>query len=306
MRLDMLAIVPEERMRVECGTMSAMRLLVTGGSSFVGAHFCLRAVPHHEVLAVHHMSPLRLGGVTTVKADLRHHRDRAMLGTLGADAVVHIACKIKGQDAAATNRAMMDTVLSLGIPVVYASSTVVHWSQGSPYADGRREDEARLAASGLPHVIIRPSAPYGRRLSSHSPRHTESFHTLAALVRSLRWVPVIGDGKYRRQPLHVEDFSDAILALLAGSMDGAAYDAGGGEALTMNQVIDTIASAQGRCVRKIHLPKALFVQFAKRSPDFDPSLIAAADEDEVADPTQLSEVTGVRFRPFSEGVRCLI
>jgi len=301
-------------MRVECGRMCTMRLLVTGGSSFVGAHFCVRAAQHHDVTAMHHMTPLALNGVTPLKADLRHARDRARIAGLQCDAVVHIACKIKGwapkggdraEAARMVNQQMMDTVLALGKPVVYASSTVIHWSQDSPYARSRREDEQRLADSGLPYAIVRPSAPYGRRLANHRPRHKESFHTLAELVRRARWVPVIGDGKYRRQPVHVDDLSDAMLALLDGALDGSAYDAGGSEALTFDEIVDTIAASQGRCVRKVHLPKAMFVQMAKLSADFDPALIAAVDEDEVADPTELGEVTGVDFRPFSEGVRCL-
>ncbi len=292
-----------------------MRLLVTGGSSFVGAHFSLRAAARHDVVALHHQTPLQLNGVTPLKADLRHARDRARIAGLKLDAVVHIACKInswapkrgdRGEAARLVNQQMMDTVLSLGKPVIYASSTVVHWHQDSPYARSRRDDEQRLAESGLRFAIVRPSAPYGRRLANHRPRHKESFHTLAELVRRARWVPVIGDGKYRRQPVHLDDLSDAMLALLEGPMDGSAYDAGGAEALSFDQIVDTIASAQGRCVRKVHLPKALFVQMARISPDFDPALIAAVDEDEVADPTKLGEVTGVVFRPFSEGVRCLI
>jgi nucleoside-diphosphate-sugar epimerase len=306
MRLDMGIIVPDESSPVECGTMSTMNLLVTGGSSFVGAHFCLRAAGRHHVTAVHHMTPLLLSGVSPVRADLRHPRDRARLQALPIDAVVHMACKIKGAGAAEVNRTMMDLVLSLGKPVIYASSTVVHWHQETAYGRSRREDEERLLLSGLPCSIIRPSAPYGPRLLSHEPRHKESFHTLAELVRSTRWVPVLGDGKYRRQPLHVHDFSDAILALLEGALGGKAYDAGGAEALSMNDVVDTIARAQGRCVRKLHIPKAVFVQLAKLSPNMEPELIASADEDEVADPSALSEVTGVRFRSFSEGVRCLI
>jgi hypothetical protein len=56
----------------------------------------------------------------------------------------------------------------------------------------------------------------------------------------------------------------------------------------------------------MHLPKALFVQLARIAPDFDPDLIAAVDEDEVADKQQLEAATDVRFRPFSMGVKCLL
>lgn len=291
-----------------------MRLLVTGASSFVGAHFCRHAAREHEVVAVHYSTPLALPGVSPLRADLRRERDRRRLEEVRADAIVHLACKIqepggKGVDpskaAAGTNRAMMDTVLSLGLPVVYASSTVVHWATSTPYGESRREDEARLASSGLPWVALRPSAPYGPKLLLHHPRHRESFHTLAALVRTSPVVPVIGDGRYRRQPIHVDDFSTFLLALLRGPLPGRAFDAGGADALSMNEIIREMGRAARRRPLLLHLPKALFVALARKLPDLDPQLIAAADQDEVADPGALIAATGHRPRPFAEGVRDL-
>jgi nucleoside-diphosphate-sugar epimerase len=292
-----------------------MRLLVTGGSSFVGAHFCQMAVASHEVFAAHHSTPLRLNGVTPVKVDLRRARDQRRLAAIEPDAVIHVACKIKARPtahqsgseaAAALNRQMMDAVLELGRPVIYASSTVVHWTGQTPYAAVRREDEQRLRESGLPYAILRPSAPYGPRLANHSPRHRESFHTLVELVRRSPIVPVIGDGQYRRQPIHVADLSRAILALLERPLPSQAWDAGGAEALRFDEIIDQLAAALHTKPHKLHLPASLFAQLARLSADFDPDLIAAAGEDEVADPTALAAVVGFTPRPFSKGLRDLL
>ena len=292
-----------------------MRLIVTGGSSFVGAWLSQRAARLHEVVALHHRQPLRLNGVTPMRVDLRRQRDVARLQAVGADAVVHTACRIRadarpgetsGQAAARTNRQMMDAVLSLGLPVVYASSTVVHWSQDTAYGASRREDEERLAQSGLPYAILRPSAPYGPALATHRPGHKESFHTLVEMVARLPLVPVIGDGTYRRQPVHVADFADAVLALLDRGLPSRAFEAGGGEALSMDAVVATIGRALGRQPRILHLPKALFVQLARYNADLDPELLAAADEDELADPGALIAATGVPMRPFSAGVSDLV
>lgn len=277
-----------------------MRLIVTGGSSFVGAWTCLRAAREHTVFAVHHRTPLRLPGVSPVRADLRRARDRRRLEALGADAVLHLAAKVKGAAAPETNRAMMDAVLGLGLPVVYLSTTVVHWDRPTPYGTSRREDEARLRASGLPHAILRPSAPYGPRLIGHRPGHTESFHTLGDFVRR-GVVPVIGDGRYRRQPVHVDDLADAALALLDRGLSGQALDIGGGDALSMLDLIDVLARSRGRRVLKLRLPKRLFVMAAARSRDFDPALIDAVDADEVVDNGPLVAATGVRPRPFAAG-----
>ena len=283
-----------------------MRLLVTGGSSFVGAHFCRRARGAHEIYAIHHTTPLAMGGVTPVKADLRSLRDRRRLSELGVDAVVHLATKVKGKDAPIQNRQMMDAVLGLSRPVIYASSTVVHWTVSTPYGDSRREDEARLAASGLPWATVRPSAPYGAVLPNHRPAHRESFHTLVDWIRRSPFVPVIGSGDYRRQPVHVDDFSDGMLSLLGAPLPNRAFDVGGATALSFNTIIETIAQALGRRGRRLHLPKALFVQLASFHDNFDADLINAVDEDELADSAELSALTGIRFRAFNEGVKCLV
>ena len=283
-----------------------MKLLVTGGSSFVGAHFCLRASREHDVFALHHSTSLSLNGVTPIKVDLRTTRGARRVSALDFDAVVHLAAKVKGADAVQVNRSMMDAVLSWQRPVVYASSTVVHWNRSTPYGESRKDDESRLMTSGLPWAVVRPSAPYGRRLLNHQPRHKESFHTLAEWVRHSPLVPVIGTGKYRRQPIHVDDFSDAMLQLLSGGLPCQAFDAGGHEALSFNDIIETLANAMNRSVKRIHLPQSAFVQLARFHNDFDPDLIRAVDEDEVADSADLTRVTGVRCRSFEEGVRCLI
>jgi nucleoside-diphosphate-sugar epimerase len=292
-----------------------MRLLVTGASSFVGAHFCRRAMQVHDVFGLYFSTPIQLNKVVSLRRDLRHRRDIRKLKSEEYDAVIHIACKIKAEPyqgetpaeaAYSLNRKMMEGVLALGKPVIYASSTVVHWDSASPYARSRREDEQQLAESGLPFAVLRPSAPYGRRMSSHRPRHRESFQTLVDVIRRSPLVPIIGSGRYRRQPIHVDDFSDAILALLNCGLSGQCLDAGGGTAHSFNEIVDLLAGAMNLKRRRVSLPKPLFVQLSRLRPDFDPSLIAAIDEDELADPTALTAATGVAPRGFSQGLRSLL
>ena len=292
-----------------------MRLVVTGGSSFVGAHFCSVAARHHEVHALFHSCPVHLNHVSAHRVDLRRAQDVRRVRALRPDAVIHLACRIKAparnglsasESAAVINRQMMDAVLSLECPVVYASSTVVHWSTPTPYGASRKEDEQRLHGSGMPFAILRPSAPYGPRLPHHKPRHQESFHTLARLVHRLPVVPVVGSGHQRRQPIHVHDFADAILRLLERELPGKAFEAGGASALTMREIIACMASTIGRKRAVLPLPKALFVQAARMMPDFDPALMAAADEDELADPRPLMDATGWRPRTFESAVEALM
>ena len=289
-----------------------MNVLLTGASSFVGAHVALSLIPNHTVWGCYFSTPLAYAGVKPYRIDLRKKRALDTLDDLPIDVVVHVACKIKARPttedespAAAAwreNRQLMDTVLALQKPVVYASSTVVHWTRDIPYRHSRQEDEQRLMDSGLPYAILRPSAPYGPRLLQHRPGHQESFHTLANWVRYSPVVPVIGNGKYRRQPVHVHDFAAAIAALLEHPLPNKAFDVGGGTAHSFNELIGIMKAHCRRSTLRMPLPKWAIVRLAAYLPDFDPSLLDAVDEDELADPTALSALTGVRFRGFQEGV----
>ena len=281
-----------------------MRIVVTGASGFVGAHLCLAAAGTHELWGLHHATPLALPGVTPVRVDLRRGSTAARLRALRPDWIVHAACKIKGPDAAASSRALMDTVLAVGAPVLYLSSTVAAWARPTAYGRARAEDEARLATSGLPFAILRPSAPYGPRLAHHQPGHRESFHTLAALVARSPVVPLIGDGHYRRQPVHVDDLARASLGVIARGGHPLPLDAGGPVPMSFRSIIEAIAAAMGRRPRLVPVPKSVFVRLARLRPDFEPELIDAVDTDELADPGPLSALLGWAPRPFAPQALC--
>ena len=282
-----------------------MKILVTGASSFVGAHFCSLAVRKRmDVLGLWRRTPLSLQGVRSLQGDVR----TLQLSQLppGVDMVVHIAAKVMADDAEAQNRAMLDRVLSWGKPVIYASSTVVHWPRQNAYARCRILEERRIRESGLPWLIVRPCAPYGPWHPEHTPSHRESMQTLAGIVNTLPVVPLIGDGKALRQPVHVEDFSSAICALMhAAAADASkwnrAFDAGGAEALTLKEIIHVLADHAGRKVRTLPIPSSIARRMLAVVPGFHPDVASTFDTDDVVDPRPLQEATGVAPRSFRDG-----
>ena len=291
-----------------------MRILVTGGSSFVGAHLCrLGAQQGHEMVALYQRTPVSLPGVQAAQVDLGAADAGHRLKELGGEGLVHLACKVKGSGdgrsetpANLLNRRMMDAVLQAGLPTVYASSTCVHWPRLSGYKKGRVEDEQRLRDSGLPWAIVRPCAPYGPRIPGHQPAHVESFHTLAGWVEKLPLVPVIGNGQYLRQPVHVDDFNGSILALLERGLPNQAYDSGGPRPRSFDDIVACIAREAGKRRRPLHIPKGAILLAARFSRDFEADLLDTADTDDLADPSDLAEASGVWPRTFPRGCSDLL
>jgi nucleoside-diphosphate-sugar epimerase len=268
-----------------------MRILVTGASSFVGAHFCtLAARAGNDVLGLWRNTPLFIEGVKSIPADVTSFSPKKV------DLVVHLAAKVMAADAQEQNRRMLDAVLGWGFPLVYASSTMVHWPRKNAYAESRVEDEARVMASSAPWLIVRPCAPWGPAHATHRPAHTESFHTLARLVRRAPFVPVPGSAEVLRQPMHVDDFNGAILGLLARGVWGRAFDAGGPEALTVREIIERIGGS--RRVRIVEVPEGIARFGGRFLKNFSEDTLATFATNDTVDPTALADASGVSPRRF--------
>jgi uncharacterized protein YbjT (DUF2867 family) len=110
-------------------------------------------------------------------------------------------------------------------------------------AKARLEKEVR--ASGMSHAIVRPTLTYGPG---------------DILINNLCWVlrrfPVFGvpgDGRYRLQPVHVDDV--AAIAVRAGRQTAAlTTDAAGPETFGFDELVRILAAAVGSRTRLVHLP----------------------------------------------------
>lgn len=137
--------------------------------------------------------------------------------------------------------------------LVYISvSNAAHDSSTAYFrAKAAAEDAVRAAASGagsLSTAIIRPTLLYG-----------ESDILINNMAWTLRRLPVFGvpgDGRYRVQPVHVEDVADLAISLAARD-DAIEMDAAGPETLTFNAVVEIVRAAVRSRALVVHLPPLL-------------------------------------------------
>jgi len=139
------------------------------------------------------------------------------------------AAKMPVEAYIATNRAISDTVEAFirrnGARGVFVpSSGAVYAPPPNPYGDGKREDEARFAALGVPYVSIRVfnlAGPFINKLDSYA---------LACIIRDLlaeRPVTLRAAHPVWRGYAHVGDVLNIALGLLARGESPPVFDSWG-------------------------------------------------------------------------------
>jgi uncharacterized protein YbjT (DUF2867 family) len=117
------------------------------------------------------------------------------------------------------------------------------------YFESKEAGEKSLKnMSELDWTIFRPSIVYGSE---------DAFvNMFADMIRKAPFMPVIGDGRYRMQPVWVEDVASGFVRCLEMPQTiGKTYEIGGPEKIAFEQMLDLIGKAMGKSsVRKIHLP----------------------------------------------------
>jgi NADH dehydrogenase len=121
----------------------------------------------------------------------------------------------------------------------------------SEYHRTKWSGEEVVRQSGLNHTIFRPSVIFGPR--------DDFINRLAGYVRSYPAVPVIGDGRYRLQPIAADDVARCyVTALESEDASGKVFELCGPDPVSYLELLDMIGECLGRSpVRKVHLPFAI-------------------------------------------------
>ncbi len=118
-----------------------------------------------------------------------------------------------------------------------------------PYLLSKWRGEEAVRNSGLPHVIPRFSIIFGEG--------DEFTNSLAGLVKAFPVTPVVGSGKNKFQPIHVEDVAKCIvLALDKPELAGQTLELGGPQYLTYDEIIAVLARTFGKRRPRFHIPVA--------------------------------------------------
>jgi NADH dehydrogenase len=250
------------------GTMThPQRILVLGGTGFVGRSVCERLVERSggagglirvPTRRLPHGNAIRsLPTVELVEADVH---DEAQLVRLlhGIDAVVHLVAILHGSRSAfehahvALPQKLARACAQAGVHrLVHVSALGVGPNAPSNYLRSKTEGEAALRAAaqeGLALTVLRPSVIFGS-----GDRFLNTFASLQAMAP---FIPLAGSGA-RFQPVWVEDVADAIVRSLDDRATiGQTYECAGPREYTLSQLVRLAGHWSGHERPQIPLPAA--------------------------------------------------
>jgi len=132
--------------------------------------------------------------------------------------------------------------------IVHVSITNPDAQSPLEYFAGKARLEHALQQSGLAHSILRPTVLFGRE--------DILINNIAWALRRFPVFAVFGDGKYRLQPICVEDL--AALAVAEGRQTANnVINAIGPETFTYKELVDAVGTAIGRRRKMMHVSPAL-------------------------------------------------
>lgn len=162
------------------------------------------------------------------------------------------------------------------------------------------QEEQHIAASGVPYTVLRPSWIYGPR--------DVSLNRFLGFARFLPFVPVVGNGKTRINPLYVGDLgAHAAAAVSRDDLRGRVFEIGGPEVFTMDEVIRTALEVSGRRRFLLHQPAGLMkavagiLQHVPGRP-LTPDAVDFITMDGVADIASLADAFGIQLTPLRLGL----
>jgi uncharacterized protein YbjT (DUF2867 family) len=298
-----------------------LKLLVTGGTGFVGTHLVNRFLQRGHAVAVLARSPDKTRNrynraVETVPGDVLEPATLAAAAA-GRDAVVHLVGIINEKGARTFDRMhreatenVVAAAKSAGVRR-YLHMSAMGSAEDAPSEYGRTKaaGEKAVRASGLDWTIFRPSIIFGEG---------DGFVSLLAPIVKLNpgFIPVIGPGTTRFQPVSISDVARVFAdALKKPETVGKTYEVGGPEIFTLDQIYREIAAAVGKPGKRlIHFPlwygrllASGFEWLARRGVFADPPLtrdqLRSLSRDNAADTSATEATFGGEWRRFGPGIR---
>jgi len=225
---------------------NAKTVTIFGGSGFVGRHVvrALAKSGYRIIVAVRrpdlafHLQPLGdLGQIKAIQANVRV-RWSIERAVNGADIVINLVGTFdKGgrnnfQAVQAFGaRAIAETTRAEGAKLIHVSAIGSDPQSPAAYGKSKADGEAAVLETIRSAIIFRPSIVFGPE--------DDFFNRFAAMAKLSPFLPLIGGGHTRFQPVYVGDVAKAITKAADGELAGGKiYELGGPQIASFRECLD--------------------------------------------------------------------
>lgn len=288
---------------------------IYGGSGFLGRHVVRALAKRHYRIRVAvrrpelagHLQPLgRVGQIHAVQTNLRNAAS-VEAAARGADVLINLVGILfeRGRqrfDAVHTYGAEQVALAAHahGAGLVHISAIGADENSTSHYGRSKAQAEKLVLTAQPQTVIMRPSIMFGPE--------DDFFNRFASLARMSPFLPLVGGGATRFQPVFVGDVATAIADAVDGKLrGGATYELGGPEVRTFKELMQFVLATIER--KRLLLPIPFFaakfmgsvMQFAPK-PMITPDQVESLRTDNVVSDAAIKEgrtLPGIGIEPDS-------
>ncbi|WP_434561252.1 SDR family oxidoreductase [Pseudomonas sp. R1-6] len=281
-----------------------MKILLVGGSGFIGRHLlrALHGAGHSIIATRREPGPPSSPGVEWRQLDL---------GVLSADPAHFVlptdvdllinAAGLLSVDAQALSLvqdrgacALFEQAARRGVRILQISALGASAQSDVPFLASKGRADEYLSSLHIPSVVLRPSLVVGPGGASSGWMEGLSPWPLIPLL----------DLTARIQPVHVDDLTGAVLALLRQwPTESVVVPLVGPQPMTLARLIDHLRAAQGWAPARYIKAPALLTEVGSRMGDrfgwraLNRQSVALAQRDNLADPEVLASICGYHAAP---------
>lgn len=223
------------------------KIAVTGASGYSGKYIAKQLMEQGvEVISLTN-SPNKPNPLQLSTYPLSWH-DEGLLARhlIGCDALVNTYwvrfnhANFSHEQAVEHTKALFRAAKTAGVKrIVHVSITNPDASSSLSYFKGKAELEENLKQTGIPYSILRPAVLFGGEQGEDI-----LLNNMAWALRHFPFVGVFGNGEYKMQPIHVQDFA-ALACREALRTDGGSgtIEAIGPETFTFKGLFQALGNA---------------------------------------------------------------
>jgi len=295
-------------------------ILVAGGTGFIGSQVVRKLMERGHQVIVMSRNPTKSreslpAGVEVRSGDVSD-QDSLQKAMAGVDVVVsavqfpnhpvenprrgHTYMEVDGHGTVRQVAAAKTTGVK---HFIYLGGAGTRAGQTAPWFKAKLMAEAAIKASGIPYTIVQPSWIYGPE--------DRSLNKFVTFARYLPFIPVIGDGTTKVNPVFVQDVAEVIARCVEQPVaKNKTYELGGPQQLTMDQIIQTMLKAMGKSRPLLHNPAWLMKLVTAPmallpTPPLSPSAVDFVLMEEPVDNTAVIRDLAIELTPLAKGLAYL-